>query len=275
MMQKIKHSVLLGLPDDMLERDGKSIALIKLLQAKGLNRGVKRSVTEHSKSVSDIDAKLTQALGDRIAHLPEIDQQLVRRWSDPRWRLGNFWAARQGGLAERGRFAAIDYATAVNLLFLEQFDADWTSLSFDENILLESCTAWPEIRALLDKVMASTNTKHCLNVFMLWPRIVSELGRWSNLDDERRRAANHAVFALCSVSMNDWFARRAVELCPELAGVFELPTSRRCRKSQPKWRLPPKKLVKLGRRTGMPCWKGFLACRRACAVVQPDRRLPN
>lgn len=221
MTKKNENTALFGLPDDVLQPDGKSIILIKQLQAKGLNRDVKRKLIEHPKSVSHLDAVVTKCLGDRIAHLPDLDKQLVRRWTNPMQRIGSFWAARQGGQTGCDRFAARDYALSVDLLFLEEFDSDWTSLKFDEDRLLEMCTAWPSIRAAIEQVMAGSNAKLSFNVFMLWPRIVDELVRWPELDKARHRAVSHAVFALCSISMNDWFARRAVELCPELAGYFE------------------------------------------------------
>ncbi len=210
-----KKTALFGLPDDVLQPDGKSIVLIKLLQAKGLNRDVKRKLSEHPKGASPFDGMISEFLGERVAHLPEADKQLVRRWSNPIQRMGSFWGVRLAGPAGRDRFTAMDYAHSVDLVFLEEFDSDWTSRSFDEETLLASCTAWPDIRANVERRLAPSSAKLSFNVFMLWPQIVDELARWPDLDDARRRAGSHAVFALCSASANQWFARRAIELCPD------------------------------------------------------------
>ena len=209
------RNVVVGLPDDVLERDGNTIVLLKQLQAKGLNRDVKRSLSEPPKGASCFDAIITKCLGDSIAHLAEKDKQLIRRWSNPTARMGYFWGARQAGPAGRDRRTAIDYAYSVDLFFLDEFDNDWIKLSFDEELLLASCTAWPEIRAGVEKHLALLSTKPSLNVFMLWPKIVDELAHWPERDEARQRAVSHAVFALCSASGNAWFARRAVELCSD------------------------------------------------------------
>ena len=114
----------------------------------------------------------------------------------------------------------MDYAQSVDLVFLEEFDSDWSSLAFDEETLLRSCTNWRDIRAGIEAAMGSSSAKLSFNVFMLWPQIVGELVRWPEIDDARRRAVSHAVFALCSASANEWFARRAIELCPDLSSDF-------------------------------------------------------
>ncbi|MBK8115161.1 MAG: hypothetical protein IPK44_11735 [Candidatus Accumulibacter sp.] len=44
-----KKTALFCLPDDVLQPDGKSVVLIKLLQAKGLNRDVKRKLVSMSR----------------------------------------------------------------------------------------------------------------------------------------------------------------------------------------------------------------------------------
>lgn len=222
-MNDIKKNIaLFGLPDDVLQPDGKSIVLIKLLQAKGLNRDVKRRLSEHSKGDSGFDAMISEFLGERVAHLPEADKQLVRRWSNPIQRMGSFWGVRRAGPAGRDRFTATDYARSVDLVFLEEFDSGWTSLAFDEETLLANCTAWPDIRVAIEERLPVSGMKLSFNVFMLWPQIVDELARWPELDDTRRRAVSHAVFALCSASANEWFARRAIELCPDLSSDFQL-----------------------------------------------------
>ncbi|MEF8752441.1 MAG: ATP-binding protein [Accumulibacter sp.] len=217
-----KKSVLFGLPDDVLQPDGKSIVLIKLLQAKGLNRDVKRKLSEHSKGADYFAGMIAESLGERVAHLAEADKQLVRRWSNPMQRMGSFWAARRAGPAGRDRFTAMDYAQSVDLVFLEEYDSDWTALTFDEETLLDSCTDWRDIRSGIERAMGSSSAKLSFNVFMLWPQIAEELERWPELDDVRRRAVSHAVFALCSASANEWFARRAIGLCPDLSSDFQL-----------------------------------------------------
>ena len=116
----------------------------------------------------------------------------------------------------------MDYAQSVDLVFLEEFDNDWTSLAFEEEKLLDSCTDWRDIRSGIETAMGSSSAKLSFNVFMLWPQIVEELERWPELDDARRRAVSHAVFALCSASANEWFARRAIELCQDLSSDFQL-----------------------------------------------------
>ena len=60
---------------------------------------------------------------------------------------------------------------------------------------------------------------------MLWPRLLNDLVRWSDLDADWQRVVGRAIFALSSISMSDWFVRTALERCPdlepELGGVID------------------------------------------------------
>lgn len=76
--------------------DGNTIVLFKLLQAKGLNRDLKRSLSELPKGAGCFDAIVTAWPG--VAHLAEKDKQLIRRWSNPIARMGHS-GTRQAGPA--------------------------------------------------------------------------------------------------------------------------------------------------------------------------------
>jgi hypothetical protein len=223
MYKNEKITMLVGLPGDMLEPDRKTIVLLKILQRKGLNRDLKRKLAQSTRTEFDEVAALSVAalsVAARVELLPEQDKQLVRRWADPVARGGRFWTAISKWRNGKTAFDSIDFAKAIDLLFLEDFDPNWTKLSFDEESLLASCPCWPELRQGIERAMPSIKATPNFGVFMLWPRIVEELTRWEVLGDARQRAVSHAVFALCSAGFTDWFACRAVELCPGLQADF-------------------------------------------------------
>lgn len=212
---------LVGLPNSVLRKDGKSILLLTMLQAKGLNRDLKRSLTEGPEQIPDQVAGL--ALGDLPKSLSETDRRLLRRLANPIARMARYWVAMKPPKRGLLKHDAHDYSTAVDLLWLEDYAPDWKTLKADENELLAICPAWQNIQTGIKKSLPPTLVRPDFGVFMLWPRILKDLEKWSGLDDERQIAVGRAVFALSSISLSDWFAREAVRICPDLAEEFFLP----------------------------------------------------
>jgi hypothetical protein len=90
----------------------------------------------------------------------------------------------------------------------------------DLEIISAACPVWAEIQTHIQRTLERISKKpmkHFDNsVFMLWPRLRNELGRWEDLDVEYRKIVAHAIFSMSSISMSDWFVRQAIEICPGL-----------------------------------------------------------
>ena len=82
-----------GLPKSVLRMEGKTIALISMLQLKGLNRTARRKLNERQEN------KLDLASGKALGMLPEIltesDIKLLRVWANPFARMTRYWRAMQ------------------------------------------------------------------------------------------------------------------------------------------------------------------------------------
>jgi hypothetical protein len=57
-------------------------------------------------------------------------------------------------------------------------------------------------------------------MFMLWPKLLVDLGRWDKLDLDQRLKVGHVVFALSSISRTKWFIDDALRRCPDLGPEF-------------------------------------------------------
>ena len=217
----IRLRPLFGLPKSVLQPAGRSIVLLAMLQPKGLNRDMRRGLTERAETPADLAAGLV--LGDLPGILSDTDRRLLRRWANPYSRMAYFWLAMKTPTKGPRKHSAWNYVTAIDLLWLDDFAGDWMTLTLDEDHLMSLCPAWPRIRAGLEKSARPAGSKLKFGVFMLWPRILGELANWSTISEERRPLIGRAVFALSSISMSDWFAREAVRICPDLADEISLP----------------------------------------------------
>lgn len=211
---------LYGLPKSLLAQTGKNVALFELLLPKGLNRDMKRKLVDEDDMPGDRSSD--DALGDLPKGLSEIERNMLRRWANPFARSVRFWKAIKKPRNGHLRLDAMDYAMAIDLVLLDAFDVNWKSISFVEDDLIPVCPIWPTIREELEKAMVPIKATLDFSVFMLWPRVVDELLRWSDLDAKRRSTVSRTVFALSSISVSDWFVRRSIELCPDLTDEFYL-----------------------------------------------------
>jgi hypothetical protein len=213
---------LFGLPASLLKIEGSTLAIFSLLQAKGLNREIKRRLADGDAHLNHGSKR--QILGDLPNILSDLDNQILSLWFNPDTNFSNFWNAIEPPRRGQLRLGVLKYVTAIPLVLLDAFDLGWKSLVLDEDALTMDCPVWPEIRASMENILMSGGGKRKLNfgVFMLWPRIVNELKSWIELDAGRREIVGRAVFALSSISMTDWFAREAVRICPDLKDEFFL-----------------------------------------------------
>ena len=212
---------LFGLPKSLLRQEGKTLLVFTLLQAKGLNRDMKRKLADHNQKPLDRLAEI--ALGTLLDDLPELERFLLRRWANPSARMAIYWEVMKPPKRGEHRLGAYDYGSAIELVLLDSFFADWKSLKLDEDALKARCTRWLEIRARIEEHMGAKAARCDFGVFMLWPLILDELAMWHELDDKRRDTVGRALFALSSISLNDWFVREAIRLCPDLADEFFFP----------------------------------------------------
>jgi hypothetical protein len=189
----------------------------------GLNRNRKRKLANAHQTPANSFVGL--ALDELPNKLPEQDRQLLRFWARPHIRFGLYWRAMV--LLTRGECHLCEYAgQVIELVLLDAFFADWKSLKLDEGALMARCPNWPETRASIEAQMKQIDievAKCDFGVFMLWTLILDELDMWEKLDQKRRDVVGRAVFALSSISMNDWFSREAIRLCPDLADEFSFP----------------------------------------------------
>lgn len=222
--ESIKLIPLFGLPKTALAENGKTILLLTKLQEKGLNRDLKRSLTEGA------EGKLDQVAGLVLAELPaslsETDRRLLRHWANPFARAAGFWAAMKPPKKGLLKHDAMDYSRSIDLLWLDDFAPDWRNLREEEGELSKACPVWQEIREKIEREFPVGLVKYNkdFGVFMLWPRILAELDHWSELEEQKKAAVGRVVFALSSVSLSDWFAREAVRICPDLADEYCLPS---------------------------------------------------
>lgn len=209
-----------GLPKSALRQEGETIMLIAVLRPKGLNRDMRRRLAERTEYPEDTAAG--HVLGESSKCLEEIDRRLLRRWANPFARRDYYWQAMkvpQNGLLKH---IAKDYLIAIDLLWLDAFAPDWKTKKLDEEALTTHCAVWTDIRTSLEERPSVVKAKRNFGVFMLWLDILEELNRWDVLGEERQAIIGRAVFALCSISLTDWFACEAIKICPSLSGEFFL-----------------------------------------------------
>lgn len=204
------HRPVYGLPTSLLASEGRTVAVIALMTRQaGLNRELRRAMGSRAKASRDLGIRLE-------GKIPSPELNVLSYYLRAKTRFESFWIAAVCILEPHGAMGSRAYACAVDVQLLNAFEPNWPRLPLDEQALTESCPEWPRIKAQVEKANNIKSAKLPLGLFMLWPRIANELSRWTELDADRRLKLGHAVFALSSVGLTDWFIRQALEICPDL-----------------------------------------------------------
>jgi hypothetical protein len=208
------HGPVDGLPKSLIQPEDQTLAAIALMTRQaGLNRKVRRN----KKPSSRPGAERAQNLAKRIFRQEWV---VLANYVDSSHRWGSFWACAM----ERQRSGSLvcsSYCDAIDIQLLNGYDAAWPELKEDLAALNRDCPEWPRIRDKLLKFWQYSKVDMPLGVFMLWPRLLSDLRGWETLNDQRRVQVGHAVFALSSIGWTHWFIDQALSLCPALADEFE------------------------------------------------------
>ena len=206
-----RHLPVRGLPASLLAVEGKTFAVVALMQREGwLGRDRRRGVVPAP--------SLERAWPEGVdTSLPRAELKVLARFVDQHPRAIAFWnlvAARR----ERRRSEAVTASHIVSLeaQLLRDYEPAWDVQEFDEEALRRACPPWAEIRARIEEETAHLVRRPRLAPCMLWPALVGDLDRWPALDEGRQRAVAHAVFALASVCWSDWFVSEALRRCPQL-----------------------------------------------------------
>ncbi len=201
------HEPVSGLPASLLRKEGRETAVIALMRRQtGLNRDRRRDM---------------QRYPSRTGPLPDLarsDVKVPPRYERAEDQFRSFWsvvAKMRSGQGTLMRSPA--YATALAVPLLMDYAPDWLGLPLDEAVLNRACPEWPRIRERIESHPAFDKGGGSPGMFMLWPRIVEDLGRWAELSADRRAKAGRAVFALSSIGWTRWFVDEALSRCPQLA----------------------------------------------------------
>jgi len=206
-----RHQLVQGLPASLLAVEGKTFAVVALMQREGwLSRDRRRGVAVDPRPLQSWPAGVDTSL-------PRAELHLLARFIDPHPRAIAFWnlvAARR----ERRRSEALSAAHIVSLeaQLLRSYEPAWDTQEFNDEALRQACPPWPEIRARIEEETAHLVRRPRLAPCMVWLALSADLDRWPALDERRRRAVAHAVFALASACWSDWFVRESLRRCPEL-----------------------------------------------------------
>ncbi len=199
-----------GLPASLLAREGKTFAVVALMQREGwLSRDRRRDVV--------VDLRAQRSWPDGVdTSLPRAELNQLARFLDPQQRALAFWnlvAARRERRRAEGSAAHI---ISLEAQLLRAYEPAWDAQELDDQALRRACPPWPEIRACIEEETSRLARRPRLSPCMLWLSLCADLERWPRLDDARRRGVAHAVFALATACWTDWFVREAIRRCPEL-----------------------------------------------------------
>ena len=213
-------NTLFGLPDSMIQWNGKTIQVISILQGKGLNREFKRKLLDRPQFKGDDQS--TFALNKLSVNCSEADKQLIFKLGNPYLRCSHFWHAMNKHAKDKiFSFTRVEYTTAIDILWIEDYASDWAKNTYEEDALKACCEIWTDIcKALNSRFVKKGNGDLDFRVFMIWPRIVRDLSNWSAVDSDQRLIIGRAAFALSTISTTDWFLRQAVKICPDIANDF-------------------------------------------------------
>lgn len=205
-----RHRPVQGLPRSLLAREARSFAVVALMQREGwLSRDRRREV------VSDQHVGRIWPEGVDTS-LPRAELNLLARFLEQQQRAISFWNLVAARRDRRRSDAASSYIVSLEAQLLRSYEPAWDSQEFDEEALCAVCPPWPVIRARIEEETSRLVRRPRMSPCMLWAALREDLERWPALDEPRRRAAAHGVFALSSVCWTDWFVREAIRLCPEL-----------------------------------------------------------
>ncbi len=201
------HEPVSGLPASLLRKEGRETAVIALMRRHtGLNRDRRRDMQKYP---------------SRSGPLPDLarsDVEVPPRYERAEDQFRSFWsvvAKMRGGQGALMRTPV--YATALAVPLLKDYAPDWLDLALDEAVLIRDCPEWPRIRERIESHPAFDKGAGSPGMFMLWPRIVEDLGCWAELSADRRAKAGRAAFALSSIGWTRWFFDEAISRCPQLA----------------------------------------------------------
>lgn len=204
-----RHNPVYGLPKSLLAYEGKTFAVILMMQRSGgLNRTLKRDLASEVKGHAPTFA--------RHAGVSQPDVNLVMRYCKAWERLFFFWRAARMRAERTGPAGPRSFALAVDVPLLDEYRPEWWTLSLDEASLGIACPTWSEIRERLRGEGGGDFRHWPLGVFMVWPEVLDDLRRWDDLAADRQIAVGRAVFALSSIGYTDWFIREALKVQPEL-----------------------------------------------------------
>lgn len=216
-----RHRPIDGLPASLLVRNGgQTSPVVPLMQKAGLNRERRRTLpAPRGRFLAMV----------QVLDVPKADWSALSILSNPADRFAAFWAVQRLRAKRMPYQGTKSYAIALDQQLLDAWDPGWVELQLDEQQLLPSCPEWPRLRNRIEQSRYFEADPAALGVFMLWPRLVAALAGWDELAQERRLALGHAVFALSSISMSDWFVREALRhqaaLQGELAPLLWSPDS--------------------------------------------------
>ena len=211
MLSEYKHAPVLGLPPSLLQADGSTVAVIALMQRKaGLNRESKRELQSGTKSEWGARQVIAAAIS-------KTDRNVLTYYLSAGDRWGSFWRAARMSLRRRPVVGTKAYWVAVDIQLLNAYAPDWQGLSLDPLALKSVCSEWDRIQEVLERFWTDSGKGQMpLGVFMLWPRLIEDLQRWSNLDTELQIRVSHAIFSLSSIGWTRWFIDEAISICPAL-----------------------------------------------------------
>lgn len=196
-----------GLPASLLALEGKTVAVIALMQKKaGLNRERRKT----------LEARFGQR-GDPptwLRDLSRTDWNVLANYMSGSFRFYSFWVVASSLKAFIGKER---YAHAIEVQLLGAYNEAWLAQTLDDDRLTASCPLWPQIREGIVSSPAIRAGTLPLGVFMLWPGLLNDLESFDALDDERRRSVAHAIFALSTAGRTTWFIDEALLRRPELA----------------------------------------------------------
>jgi len=205
-----RHGPVQGLPASLLAREGKTFAAVALMQREGwLSRDRRRDVV--------VDLRLQRDWPDGVdTSLPRAELHQLARFLDPQQRALAFWNLVAARRERRRPDAVAAHIVSLEAQLLRAYEPAWDAQDLDDEALRRACPPWPEIRARIDSETSRLVRRPRLSPCMAWLALGADLDRWPRLDDARRRAVAHAVFALSTVCWTDWFVREALRRCPEL-----------------------------------------------------------
>ena len=205
-----EHQFVEGLPASLIAKEGKTFAAIALMQRNaGLNREMRRELQSNVKVFKDVSGSIGP-------ELPKSEMNLLSYYLSAGKRSGNFWYVVKKLRDRNGARGTEAYALALDVQLLAAYAPDWNDLTLDEAALVAACSEWPAIRDRLEDAVKRILKQPPLGLFMLWPRLCDDLGRWDTLDAEHQQIVGRAIFSLSSVGWTDWFIREAIARCPEL-----------------------------------------------------------